>query len=99
MRAAAILTGTSPAPSTVISLAASTYQQLRGHLLDLKLADAAEALPTVLDQATAEGWTLTHALERLLQIEVTATEARRLAGRSRFATLPTGATLCRMAEA
>ena len=73
--------------------AASVYQQLRTHLVDLKLADAADALPKVLDQAQAEGWTLTTALERLLQIEVTATDARRLAGRFRFANLPTGATL------
>jgi DNA replication protein DnaC len=73
--------------------AAAVYQQLRGHLQDLKLADAAEALPKVLDQATAEGWTLTHALEHLLRVEVTATDARRLAGRFRFANLPTGATL------
>ena len=72
---------------------ASVYQQLRGHLTELKLADAADALPRVLDQAQAEGWTLTHALERLLSIEVTATDARRLSGRFRFANLPTGATL------
>ncbi|WP_241981016.1 ATP-binding protein, partial [Cryobacterium sp. TMT2-23] len=69
---------------------ASVYQQLRGHLTELKLADA---LPRVLDQAQAEGWSLTHALERLLSIEVTATDARRLSGRFRFANLPTGATL------
>ncbi|WP_282007251.1 IS21-like element helper ATPase IstB [Propioniciclava sinopodophylli] len=73
--------------------AASTYQQLRNHLVDLKLADAADALPAVLDQAAAEGWSLTQALEQLLRIEVTATDARRLAGRFRFANLPTGATL------
>ena len=72
---------------------ASVYQQLRGHLTELKLADAAAALPSVLDQAQAEGWSLTHALERLLAIEVTATDARRLSGRFRFANLPTGATL------
>ena len=72
---------------------ASVYQQLRGHLTELKLADAADALPRILDQAQAEGWSLTHALERLLAIEVTATDARRLSGRFRFANLPTGATL------
>ena len=72
---------------------AGRYQQLRGHLTTLKLLDAAEALPAVLDQARAEKLTLTAALERLLRIEVTATEARRLAGRLRFACLPTGATL------
>ncbi|WP_232331630.1 ATP-binding protein [Agromyces laixinhei] len=71
--------------TTTTTTAASVYQQLRNHLVDLKLADAADALPRVLDQAQAEGWTPTHTLERLLQIEVTATDARRLAGRFRFA--------------
>jgi DNA replication protein DnaC len=75
------------------SAAASRYQQLRSHLTELKLAAAAEALPTVLDQATAEGLSLTVALERLLAVEVDASTARRLAGRLRFACLPTPATL------
>jgi DNA replication protein DnaC len=79
--------------ATTSATPASVYQQLRGHLAELKLADAADALPRVLDQAQAEGWSLTHALERLLSIEVTATDARRLSGRFRFANLPTGATL------
>jgi DNA replication protein DnaC len=69
------------------------YQALRGHLAALKLTAAAEALPTVLDAARAEGLTLTAALERLLAIECDATEARKLAGRLRFACLPTPATL------
>ena len=30
---------------TTTKTAASTYQQLRNHLVDLKLADAADALP------------------------------------------------------
>lgn len=72
---------------------ASLYQQLRGHLANLKLTASAEALPAVLDQAQAEGLTVTATLERLLAIEVNATEARRLAGRLRFASLPTPATL------
>jgi len=72
---------------------ASLYQQLRAHLVTLKLHDAAEHLPTVLHAAAAEGLTLTAALERLLAVEVDATEARRLAGRLRFASLPTPATL------
>jgi len=72
---------------------ASLYQQLRGHLATLKLYDAAEHLPTVLDAAHTEGLTLTAALERLLAIEVDANQARRLAGRIRFASLPTPATL------
>lgn len=71
----------------------SIYQQLKGHLTELKLVDAADALPRVLDQAQAEGWSLTQALEHLLAIEVTATDVRRLSGRFRFANLPTGATL------
>ena len=73
--------------------AASRYQQLRSHLTELKLTAAAEALPSVLDQATAEGLSLTMALERLLAVEVDASTARRLAGRLRFASLPTPATL------
>jgi len=47
----------------------------------------------VLDQATAEGLSLTVALQRLLAVEVEASTARRLAGRLRFACLPTPATL------
>lgn len=61
--------------------AASRYQQLRSHLSELKLTAAAEALPSVLDQATAEGLSLTVALERLLAVEVDASTTRRLAGR------------------
>jgi DNA replication protein DnaC len=79
------------APATAAQ--ASLYQQLRGHLATLKLHDAAEHLPAVLDAATAEGLTPTATLERLFAIEVSATEARRLAGRLRFASLPTPATL------
>ena len=71
----------------------SRYQRLRGHLAALKLHAAAEALPTVLDQAATEQLSLTAALEQLLAIEVDATEARRLAGRLRFACLPTPVTL------
>ena len=73
--------------------AASRYQQLRGHLASLRLHTAAEQLPAVLDPASTEGLSVTAALERLLEFEVDATEARRLAGRLRFACLPTPATL------
>jgi len=59
----------------------------------LKLVDAAEHLPAVLDEAAAAHLSVTATLERLLAIEVNATEARRLAGRLRFACLPTPATL------
>ena len=86
-------TPVSSATSMTAATPASIYQQLKGHLTELKLADAAEALPRVLDQAQAEGWSLTQTLEHLLAVEVTATDARRLAGRFRFANLPTGATL------
>ncbi len=78
-------------PSTVAET--STYQQLRGHLANLKLTASAEALPGVLDAAATEGLSMTATLERLLGIEVDAAEARRLAGRLRFASLPTHATL------
>jgi DNA replication protein DnaC len=67
---------------------ARRYQQLRAHLGYLKLNDAADALPRILDAARTEGLSLTAALERLLDIEVGATEARKLAGRLRFACLP-----------
>jgi len=75
------------------STAASRYQKLRSHLAELKLHAAAAALPAVLDQASAENLSLTVALERLLAVEVEASTARRLAGRLRFACLPTPATL------
>lgn len=80
-------------PATGTAAAASLYQQLRAHLAVLKLHDAAEALPGVLEAAAAEQLSMTAALERLLSIEVDATEARRLAGRLRFACLPSPATL------
>ena len=70
---------------------AAVYEQLRSHLATLKLTAAAEALPRVLDDAIENQQTLTAALERLLAIEVDATDARRLAGRLRFACLPTPA--------
>jgi DNA replication protein DnaC len=84
-------TTTTSAPNT--ATAASRYQQLRGHLAALKLHAAAEALPAVLEEATAEGLSLTTALEKLLSIEVDATTARQLTGRLRFACLPTPASL------
>jgi hypothetical protein len=51
---------TARAPATPAQ--ASLYQQLRGHLAALKLHDAAEALPAVLDQASTEDLTMTAAL-------------------------------------
>lgn len=84
---------TTPDTTTVNTTSASLYQRLRGHLATLKLHDAAEALPSVLDRAQKDGLSMTAALEQLLAIEVDATEARRLAGRLRFACLPTPASL------
>ena len=86
-------TRSSPTPPPSTAAQASLYQQLRSHLAVLKLHDAAEHLPAVLDTALAEGLSVTAALERLLAVEVDATEARRLASRLRFASLPTPATL------
>ena len=67
---------------------AGVYQRLRAHLAYLKMADAAAALPGLLDQAREQHLGLTAALERLLAVEVDAIEARRQAGRLRFACLP-----------
>ena len=75
-----------PAPTSPAE--AGRYQQLRGHLAYLNLAAAAEALPGVLDHAATAKLGHTAFLERLLDIEVAATEARRHAGRPRFACLP-----------
>jgi DNA replication protein DnaC len=67
---------------------ASIYQQLRGHLAELRLSAAAEALPGELDHAAANNVSHTAFLERLLAVEVTATTARRQASLARFACLP-----------
>jgi DNA replication protein DnaC len=67
---------------------AETYQRLRAHLAFLKLTDAAEALPRVLDNARTLQLSLIDSLEQLLNVEVTATEDRRLSSRLRFACLP-----------
>ena len=66
----------------------SLYQQVRSHLAYLQLTAAAEALPGQLDAAMKAKATHTEFLERLLAIEVDATEARRHAGRLRFANFP-----------
>ena len=82
-----------PMSSPMTGSQAGLYQQLRGHLATLKLSAAAEHLPSVLAQAEEEQWSMTATLEHLLAREVEATEARKLAGRLRFASLPTPATL------
>jgi len=76
-----------------MTAAESRYQQLRSHLHYLRLEAAAEALPAELERARKEKLSHTAFLERLLAIEVEATEARRLAGRLRFASLPAAWTL------
>ena len=67
---------------------AALYQRLREHLAYLRLPDAAAALPGVLDDARAHQLSALASLERLLAVEVAATEARRLASRTHFACLP-----------
>ncbi|WP_421845476.1 IS21-like element helper ATPase IstB [Mycobacterium sp.] len=85
------ITTADTAPNTAD--AASCYQRLRGHLSTLGLDAAAQALPTVIDNATHHHLTLTTALEQLLAIEVDAAQARKLASRLRSACLPTPASL------
>jgi DNA replication protein DnaC len=69
-------------------MSVNLYQQLRGHLAYLNLTAAAEALPGALDTAMKTKATHTEFLENLLGVEVDAVEARRHAGRLRFANLP-----------
>ncbi len=76
-----------------MTAAESRYQTLRSHLHYLRLEAAAEALPGELERARKTKLSHTAFLERLLAIEVEATEARRLAGRLRFASLPAPWTL------
>ena len=80
-----------PVPSTQRD--AETYQRLRAHLAFLKLPDAAEALPRILDAAREQNLPVVTTLEALLAVEVAATEARRLTSRLRFACLPAPWTL------
>jgi len=79
---------TTPPAAPRTQSAAETYQRLRAHLAFLKLTDAAEALPRVLDQARADKLSMVDGLEKLLAVEVTATEERKLTSRLRFACLP-----------
>ena len=77
-----------PTPEPATMSQAACYQRLRAHLAFLKLTDAAEALPGLLDQARDSKLSLVDTLEALLAVEVTATEERRLTSRLRFACLP-----------
>jgi DNA replication protein DnaC len=69
------------------------YQQLRGHLAYLKLAAAADQLAPALQAAEREKPGYTQFLHDLLQVEVAASEQRRLDGRMRFSKLPAHKTL------
>lgn len=72
---------------------AATYQQLRSHLAYLKLAALAERLPAALEAAEKKNPGYTEFLHDLLEVEVNATEERRLQGRLRFANFPHTKTL------
>lgn len=72
---------------------AQIYQQLRAHLTYLKLADATDALPRILDGARTDKLSVTATLEALLAVEVDAIEARRAGARIRSSCLPAPWTL------
>ncbi len=67
---------------------ATSYARLREHLAYLGLSTAAEQLAPELERARGESAAPVEVLERLLAAEVSATAARRLAGRLRFAHYP-----------
>ena len=71
----------------------TSYQRLREHLAYLELSAAAEHLAAELDRGLAEQASPTQVLERLLEIEVAATRARRQRARLRFAHYPVHKTL------
>ena len=73
--------------------AGTSYQRLREHLAYLGLTAAAEHLSAELDRGLAEQGSPTQVLERLLELEVAATKARRQRGRLRFAHYPVHKTL------
>ena len=72
---------------------ASSYQRLREHLAYLQMTSAAEHLSAELDLAVQGERSATQVLETLLEIEVTATRARRQRARLRFARYPLHKTL------
>lgn len=81
--------------STVIDIVTSSQITIARHRL---AADGAGVMVrghdhvAALDHVQADGTSMTAVLEEVLSIEVHATEARRLAGRLRFACLPTPAS-------
>jgi len=72
---------------------ATSYQRLREHLAYLEMSTAAEHLGAELDRALKDKQSPTQVLERLLELEVEATRARRQRGRLRFARYPVHRTL------
>jgi DNA replication protein DnaC len=72
---------------------ATSYQRLREHLAYLGMTAAAENLSDELDQALKHKLSATQVIEKLLDIEVEATKARRTRGRLRFAHYPVHKTL------
>jgi len=69
------------------------YQQLRGHLAQLRLTAVADRLAPALEAAERDRPGYTQFLHDLLAAEVDAVEQRRLQGRLRFAKLPARKTL------
>ena len=76
-----------------MSVEATSYQRLREHLGYLQMTTAAEHLSAELDRALKSKLSATQVLERLLELEVEATRARRQRGRLRFARYPVLKTL------
>jgi len=68
----------------------SSYQRLLEHLQYLELKTAAEHLSAELDRGIQQKLSATQVLERLLELEVEATRARRRRSRMRDARLPAG---------
>ena len=81
------------APSGRSAAEATSYQRLREHLAYLQLGAAAENLSAELDRGLREKTSATQVLERLLEIQVEDTRARRQRGRLRFARYPVHKTL------
>jgi DNA replication protein DnaC len=86
-------TDATSAPSGRSATEATSYQRLREHLAYLQLGAAAENLSAELDRGLREKASATQVLERLLEIQVEDTRARRQRGRLRFARYPVHKTL------
>ena len=86
-------TDATSAPSGRSAAEATSYQRLREHLAYLQLGAAAENLSAELDRGLREKASATQVLERLLEIHVEDTRARRQRGRLRFARYPVHKTL------